>query len=119
MKRFIVVLALSLSACVTIEMPGVVSDLVKATKDVYNGKSADKTESANRAATRSARPVIAHSYLGQPSQPEAEIKRLCVAEAAQMLDRIAGKEVAYGVLKNDVVVLNSHAFANCELAVED
>jgi hypothetical protein len=52
------------------------------------------------------------------SQTEAEIKHVCVAEAAQMLRRIAGKELSYSVLRDDIVMLNNTAFANCELAVE-
>jgi hypothetical protein len=52
------------------------------------------------------------------SQTEAEIKHVCVAEGAQMLRRIAGKELSYSVLRDDIVMLNNTAFANCELAVE-
>lgn len=114
-----VIAALMLSGCITIEVPGLVSDLVKATKYAYKGARADKTEAAKAPATTSARPVIVHSYVGQYSQTDAEMKHLCVSEAAQKLGRIAGKELRYSVLSNEVVMLNNNAFANCELAVED
>ena len=119
MKTLPLLLPLFLCGCVSIEMPGLVSDVVKATKDLYTGTSPDKTQLANRGATISRQPVLAHSYVGKMSQTEAEMKRVCVAEAAQMLRLIAGKELSYSVLRDEIVMLNNTAFANCELAVDD
>ena len=119
MKEISIIAALFLSGCISIEMPGVVSDIVKAAKDVYKGTSADKAEPTKAPATTSARRVLAHSYIGKDSQTEAEIKQLCVKEATQKLNRITGKEMDYSVLKNEIVTFNNNTFTNCELAVED
>ena len=119
MKKISIIAALVLSGCITIDMPGVVSDMVKAAKDVYREARADKTESNRAPATAPARRILAHSYVGRDNQTEADIKQLCVKEAAEILNRIAGKEQGYSVLKNEVATLNNNVFANCELAIED
>lgn len=119
MKKLSVIVALFLAGCISIEIPGLVSDLAKATRYAYRGARGDKTEPAKAPATSSARPVIVHSYVGQYGQTEAEIKESCVTEAAQKLGRIAGKALRYSVLDNEVVMLNNNAYANCQLAVED
>lgn len=119
MKKFSIIAALFLSGCISIEMPGLVSDVVKATKDAYREAMADKTVPTKAPATTSARFVLAHSYVGKDSQSVAEIKQLCVNEAAQKLVSIAGKELGYSVLKNEVVTFNNKAIANCELVIED
>ena len=118
MKKISIIAALVLSGCISIEMPGVVSDMVKAAKDVYKEARADKTE-PTRAPAAPARRVLAHSYVGKDNEIEADIKQSCVKEAAQKLNRIAGKEQGYSVLKNEVATLNNYVFANCELAIED
>jgi len=117
MKKLTLLLPLLLCGCVSIEMPGLVSDVVKAAKDIYAGTSADKTQVAKPDATTSRQPVLAHSYVGKTSQTQAEIKHVCIAEAAQMLRVIAGKELSYSVLRDEIVMLNNTAIANCELAV--
>jgi len=109
MKKISFVAALLLSGCITIEMPGVVNDVVKAAKDAYKGPAADKPT----------RRVLAHSYVGMGGQTEAEMKQLCVKEAAQKLSVVAGRELDYLVLKNEVVTFSSNAVANCELAAKD
>jgi len=119
MKRIGIAAALFLSGCVTIEMKDVVSDTVKATKDVYKEVTTKKTEPAKAPAASPARRVLAHSYVGKDSETVSEIKQVCVNEAAQKLKQIAGKEQRYSVLKNDVLTLNNSAVANCELAIED
>jgi len=117
MKTLTVLFVLFMCGCVSIEMPGLVPDVVKATKDLYAGTSTDKT--TNRVETTSRQPVLAHSYVGKINQTNAEIKHVCVAEASQMLRLIAGKDVSYSVLRNDIVMINNTAFANCELAIDD
>ena len=117
MKTLTLLLPLFLCGCVSIEMPGLVSDVVKAAKDLYAGTSADRTQVAKPDATAPRQPVLAHSYVGKMSETQAEIKHVCVAEAAQMLRVIAGKELSYSVLREEIVMLNNTAIANCELAV--
>jgi hypothetical protein len=119
MGKISIIAALFLSGCISIEMPGVVSDTAKAIKDLYTGEPADKKGTTKGLAAASARRVLDHSYVGNESQTEAEIKELCVKEAAQMLSRLTGKEPSYFVLKNDIVRLNNNAFANCELAIDN
>ena len=118
-KTISIVAALFLSGCITIEMPGVVSDMVKAAKDIYRGPTSDGPDSTKALNPSSAPRVLSHSYIGTGSQTEAEIRQLCVREEAQKLNRIAGKESDYVVLKNEVVTFNNHAFVNCELGVRD
>ena len=114
-----IVAVILLSGCITIEMPGVVTDMVKAAKDAYKGSVSDRAEPGKGRAANSTRSVLVHSYAGTGGQTEAEMKQLCVNEAAQKLALIAGKELNYVVLKSEVVTLNEGTFANCELAVGD
>ena len=116
MRRLSIIAMLFLSGCITIEMPGVVTDMVKAAKDAYKGSTSDKAE-PNKPASP-ARHVLAHSYVGQDGQTDPEIKQLCIREAAQKLTRIAGRELNYVVLKSEVTTFNNVTFANCELGVE-
>jgi len=118
-KTINIAAVLFLSGCITIEMPGVVSDMVKAAKDAYRGPTSDRADSTKTPIPSSLPLVLSHSYIGTGSQTEAEIRQLCVREAAQKLNRIAGKESEYVVLKNEVVTFNNHAFVNCELSVRD
>ena len=119
MQRVSIVAVLFLSGCITIEMPGVVTDMVRVAKDAYKGSTSDKADSTKIPAASSARFVLAHSYVGKDSQTEAEIRQLCIKEAAQKLARIAGKELSYVVVKSEVVTLNKNTYANCELGIED
>ena len=108
-----------LSGCITIEMPGVVSDMVKAAKDAYRGPTSDRADSTKTPIPSSVPLVLSHSYIATGSQTEAEIRQLCIKEAAQKLARIAGKELSYVVVKSEVVTLNKNTYANCELGIED
>ena len=119
MQKVVIVGVLFLSGCVTIEMPGVVTDMAKVAKDAYKGSTFHKSDSTKKPDASSMRFVLAHSSVGKDSQTEAEIKQLCIKEAAQKLARIAGKELNYVVLKSEVVTVNNTVFANCELGVED
>ena len=120
MKKTCIIAALFLSACVSVELPkNLVSDTAKVTKDAYEGLTAKKTAPAKAPAATPARRVLAHSYVGRDSETVAEIKQVCVNEAAQKLSKIGGKEQRYSVFKNELVTLNNSAIANCELAIED
>jgi hypothetical protein len=94
-----------LSGCVTIEIPEVVSDAVKVSKDIYKGAAGDGSRSK-----------IAHSYVGKESQTVAEIKQRCESEAARKLREVAQKEVAYVVIENQVTSVNDKVVANCNVA---
>jgi PBP1b-binding outer membrane lipoprotein LpoB len=120
MKKMAVFAALFLSGCVSIEFPGLVTDAVKATKDLYKEATSDKTEPAKaEPGATSPRHTLAHSYAGKDSQTVAEIKRSCVTEAARKLGQVAGKEMPYTVVENEIATVNGKVVANCKLAVEN
>jgi hypothetical protein len=120
MKAIAILGVCFLSGCVSVELPGIVSDTVKVTKDVYKSATGDKTEAKNaQPGAATPRRMIAHSYIGKDSQTVAEIKETCVTEAVQKLSQMAGKELPYTVIENDIVTLNNNVAANCKVAVEN
>jgi mannitol-specific phosphotransferase system IIBC component len=115
MQRIGIVAAVFVSGCVSIELPNVVSDTAKVTRETYKELTSRKAEPAKAPARR----VLAHSYVGKDSETVAEIRQVCVNEAAQKLSLMGVKDVRYSVQKNEIVTLNNSAVANCELALED
>ncbi len=107
-------LAFSLSACVTIEVPNLVSDTVKAGRDTYDSVSARlDAKKREKVAT-----TLSHSYIGNKSQSQAEIKQQCEVEAAAKLRQAGGEaQVNYKVVENEIVNINGAAAANCKLAL--
>jgi len=110
MKNTGIIAALFLSGCVSVELPNVVSDTARVTKETYQELTSKKAP---------ARRVLAHSYVGKDSETLAQIKQVCVDEAAQKLSQLGVAEQRYSVVKNEIVTLRNNAVANCELAVED
>jgi hypothetical protein len=115
MKKTGIIAALFLSGCISIDLPNVVSDTAKVTKETYKDLTSKKAEPAKVPARR----VLAHSYVGKDSETVSEIKQVCVNEAAHKLSLIGVTEQSYSVLRNEIVTLRNSAVANCELAVED
>jgi len=113
MKNFYLLAAVCVSGCVSIDVPGLVTDTAKVTKDAYKSITESKADSA--AASHN---YLAHSYIGKETQAVAEIKKICVTEASQKLNQMAGKEVAYSVIEADIITLNNIVAANCKLAIE-
>jgi DNA-binding transcriptional regulator LsrR (DeoR family) len=97
-----------LAGCVSIDLPGVVTDAAKVSKDAYRsvvGKGGDAAQAD----------AVSNTYIGQDSQTAAEVKQLCVAEAAAKLFKAAGKEVPYTVTDNTITTVNQAIAANCKL----
>ncbi len=111
MKKIAILAVLPLAGCVSIELPGLVSDAVKASKDLYKSAAGDKPEAPP------ARRVFAHSYIGSESQTVAEMKQACVKEAEQKLAQALGKEPRYTVVENEVVTWDGKVMATCKLAL--
>lgn len=129
MKTFalIVALPLLLSACVSVELPNVVSDTAKVGKEAYRaatGKGEAKTVARpDAAAAPSPSPagsVISNTYVGKPAQTVAEIQQACVSEAADKLAQTRGagaKPAAYTVLDNQLSIVNNAVVATCRLHI--
>jgi hypothetical protein len=107
-------LAFSLSACVTIEVPHLVSDTAKAGRDAYDSVAARReAKKREKAAT-----TLSHSYIGTRSQSPAEIKQQCEVEAAAKLRQAGGEtQVAYTVVENEIANIGGAVAANCKLAL--
>jgi hypothetical protein len=116
MKFSYVVLVLPLlTACVSIDLPGVVSDTAKVAKDTYRSVSGKTDErEGTKVATGSSNSVF-NTYVGQDSQTAAEVKQLCVSEAAAKLFKASGKEVPYTVTENTISTVNNAIAANCKV----
>ena len=113
MKRLIILSYLSLTGCVSVDMSGVVSDTVKASKDAYKAVVGEKAKPA-------AEPfAVSHSYIGKDTQTIGEVKKKCVEEAEQKLQQVIGKQVRYTVTQNDVLTINTSVVANCKLVAAD
>lgn len=129
-----------LTACVSIELPGVVSDTAKVAKDTYHSVTNRKKEPAPATAVApAAAPVtastpvpapepvkvvaeaglsVSNTYIGLDSQTPAEVKQLCVNEAAAKLFKASGKEVAYTVNENTISAVNNAIAAHCRITAQ-
>lgn len=106
--------ALTLSACVTIEVPHLASDLAKVGKDAHDSLS-ERREARKRERSGA---TLSHSYIGNSSQSTAEIRQQCEVEAAAKLRQAGGDApVAYSVLENEIVSIGGKIAANCKLAL--
>lgn len=121
-----------LTACVSIELPGVVSDTARVAKDTYHSVTNRKKEPAPAAAAAPAsapapQPVrvaaeaglsVSNTYIGLDSQTPAEVKQLCVNEAAAKLFKASGGEVAYTVNENTISTVNNAIAAHCRITAQ-
>lgn len=117
MKFSYIALALPLlTACVSIDLPGVVSDTAKVAKDTYRSVAGKKDEHEGaKVATESSSNSISNTYIGQDSQTAAEVRQLCVSEATAKLFKANGKEVPYTVAENTISTVNNAIAANCRV----
>jgi len=115
MKISCVVLVLPLlTACVSIDLPGVVSDTARVAKDTYRSVAGkDEREVAKMGAE--AVNSVSNTYIGQDSQTAAELKQLCVSEAATKLFKASGKEVPYTITESTISTVNNAIAANCKV----
>jgi hypothetical protein len=118
-----------LSGCVSIELPGVVSDTARVAKDAYHSVTTKKTATApTPVAALAPAPVpapvkavaeagisVSNTYIGQDSQTPAEVKQLCISEAAAKLFKATGREVGYTVAENTISAINNAIAANCRI----
>jgi hypothetical protein len=115
MKYNYLVLVLPLfTACVSIDLPGVVSDTAKVAKDAYKSVAGKKDEPAAKAGAESSNSV-SNTYIGQDNQTATEVKQLCVSEATAKLFKASGKEVPYTVTDNTITTVNNAIAANCKV----
>lgn len=115
MKHILVLLALPLfSACVSIDLPGVVSDSAKVAKETYKSVAGKKGEEAAPPEAEFSESV-SNTYIGQETQTPAEVKSLCVSEAAAKLFKASGKEVPYTIAQNTISTVNNSIAATCRV----
>jgi hypothetical protein len=117
-----------LTACVSIELPGVVSDTARVAKDTYHSvTNRNKAPSPAQAAAPAPAPAkvvaeaglsVSNTYIGQDSQTPTEVKQLCVSEAATKLFKASGKEVAYTVNENTISAINNAIAASCRITAD-
>jgi hypothetical protein len=113
MKIAFLIAPLSLTACVSVSVPNLVSDSVKVTKDAYKSVMEKNSDAKNKAAK-----VFTHSYLAKDKQTILEIKQSCIQEAAQKLKDMSGRDFAFTVSENEITTINDMTVANCKLLVE-
>lgn len=121
MKLLILVPALLLSACMSFEFPGAISDATKAARTLTEKteKEAKETKEMFASAKGDKKPVVTHTFIGREDQTVAEIKQGCVIEATQKFAQIIGTDVRSVVLENEVVSLKGKVVANCRLALQE
>jgi hypothetical protein len=114
MKYILILLALSgISACVNIDLPGVVSDSAKVAKETYRSVAGKKEEQEEPPSSVNLSESVSNTYIGQETQTPAEVKNLCVSEAAAKLFKASGKEVAYTVTQNTLSTISNSVAATC------
>lgn len=101
-------------SCVSIDLPGVVTDSAKVAKDTYQSVARKKDEQQPKPqANTDVSESVVNTYIGQESQTTIEVKNLCVSEAVAKLFRANGKEVPYTVTQNTLSTVNSTLAATC------
>jgi len=115
-KYFAVLFALPLvTACVSIDLPGVVSESAKVVKDTYRAVSTKNEEPQAVASTADSAEGVSNTYIGLETQTAAEVKNLCVSEASTKLFKATGKEVPYTVTQNTISTVNNAIAATCRV----
>lgn len=114
MKHLFVLLALPvLSACISIDLPGVVSDSAKVAKDTYRSVAGKKDEQEAPPSSTESSESVSNTYIGRETQTPVEVKNLCVGEAAAKLFKASGKEVPYTITQNTLSTVNNSIAATC------
>jgi len=114
MKHLIVLLALPVvSACISIDLPGVVSDSAKVAKETYRSVAGKKDEQEVTSSSTDSSESVSNTYIGQETQTPAEVKTLCVGEAAAKLFKASAKEVPYTITQNTISIVNNSIAATC------
>lgn len=115
MNHILILLALlSVSACVSIDLPGVVSDSAKVAKETYKSVAGKKGEEEAPSSSDFSESV-SNTYIGQETQTPADVKNLCVSEAAAKLSKANGREVHYTVTHNTISTVNNAIAATCRV----
>lgn len=104
-----------LTACVSIDLPGVVSDTARVAKDTYRSVAGKDEREGVKTGTESFNNSVSNTYIGQDSQTAAELKQLCVSEAAAKLFKASGKEVPYTVTESAISTVNNTIAASCKV----
>lgn len=110
-----ILLAPLLTACVSIDLPGVVSDTAKVAKDTYKSVSSKKEGGEADKAVADASNSVFNTYIGQDTQTAAEMKKRCVDEAAAKLFKANGGELAYTVGESTVTTVNNAVAVHCRV----
>jgi uncharacterized membrane protein len=117
MKTIAVAILLPVFAgCVSIDLPGVVSDTAKVTKDAYRSVTGKKPDQELAKGAGAASDTVSNTYIGKESQSVAEIRQACVTEAATKLFAATGKEVPYSIVENAISSVGNAVTANCKLS---
>lgn len=104
-----------LTACVSIDLPGVVSDTAKVTKDAYRSVAGKKGEADAAAPASSSPDTVSNTTIGKETQTVADLKQACVQEATAKLFAATGKEVAYVVAEIQLSTVNGLPAAHCRV----
>ena len=100
-----------LSACVSVELPGVVFDAARFAKDTYRSVAGNKGEHEGGAAGTDSSDSVSNTYIGQDNQTPVE-----VSEAVAKLYKANGKDVPYTIVENTISTVNNAISANCKVA---
>lgn len=104
-----------LTACVSVDLPGVVSDTAKVAKDTYKSVADKKGPSDSSKPATEPASSVSNTYIGQDTQTPAEVKQLCASEAAAKLFKASGKEIPYTVTENTISTVGTAMAANCKV----
>jgi hypothetical protein len=112
-KTLLLVFPLTLSGCISIELPHLVSDTANASVNAYQNltgkKDAKKRDDPN---------TVSYSYIGNNSQSVGDMKQNCETQAAQQLrQRHNNMELRYTLLENEIIATKDTISANCKVAL--
>jgi hypothetical protein len=118
MKSLSLILALLTAGCVSVDLPGVVSDTARVTKETYRSVVGNKDEAKPSTPPHDGRDSVTNSTIGSATQTVAQIKQLCQEEAEAKLRKHVGAEARLVLLDSSVATVNASVVVHCRVALE-
>ncbi len=118
MKSLSLLLVALSTGCVSVDLPGVVSDTAKVTKETYRSVVGNKDEAKPSTPPSDGRDSITNSTIGSASQTVVQIKQLCQEEAEAKLRKHVGADARVVLVDSSTSTVNTSVVVHCRVALE-
>jgi hypothetical protein len=118
MKSLAFCLAVWTTGCVSVDLPGVVSDTAKVTKETYRSVVGSKDEAKAPPPANDGRDSVTNSTIGSATQTLAQIKQLCQEEAEAKLRKHVGADARVVLVDSSTSTVNASVVVHCRVGLE-